>query len=95
MTPTELMADYVQRTAKFARDTIAGFSDADMLARPCPGANHASWQLGHLVHSTCGMFTAAGADMPDLPKTFDGKYHGETTRNDDTTTLAQQRMAWT
>src|SRR5437764_5610388 len=83
MTPSELMADYIQRSAKFTKDTLSDFSDADLLARPCPGANHAAWQLGHLTCVTNGMFATCGADMPSLPKAFEEKYCGETTKNDD------------
>jgi hypothetical protein len=28
---------------------LADLSDADLLVRPVPGANHAAWQLGHLI----------------------------------------------
>jgi len=83
MTTADLLADYINRTAKFTKDTIADFSDADMLARPCKAANHTAWALGHLVHSTRSMFAMAGADVPQLPATFDEKYHSEATRNDD------------
>ena len=30
---------------------LEGFSDTDMLVRPAEGANHAAWQLGHLILS--------------------------------------------
>ena len=28
---------------------LADLSDADLLVRPVPGANHVAWQLGHLI----------------------------------------------
>ncbi len=30
---------------------IEDLSDADLLVRPVPGANHIAWQLGHLIFS--------------------------------------------
>src|SRR5271170_7679494 len=49
MTQMELSADVLTRNLEMLRMTLADFSDADMLVRPCPGANHAAWQLGHLT----------------------------------------------
>jgi hypothetical protein len=83
MTTPERLADSINRSAKFTRDTSADFSDTDMLARPCKAANHTAWALGHLVHSTRNMFASSGAPMPELPRSFDEKYHGEANRNDD------------
>jgi hypothetical protein len=40
MTPYELMADLIHRTAKFTKDTLANFPDADMLVRSCPDDLH-------------------------------------------------------
>ena len=37
--------------------TLGDFSDADMLARPAPSANHAAWQLGHLIAAEAGTAT--------------------------------------
>ena len=28
---------------------LSDLSDADLLVRPAPGANHIAWQLGHLI----------------------------------------------
>ena len=30
---------------------LSDLSDADLLVRPVPGANHIAWQLGHLIDS--------------------------------------------
>ena len=37
---------------------LADFSDADMMFRPAPAANHAIWQMGHLANATRGLVTA-------------------------------------
>src|SRR5581483_2145399 len=59
---------------------IGDLSDADLLARPVPNANHIAWQLGHLINaeaSMLGMIGAAGA-APKLPDGF-GDQHGKNT----------------
>ena len=50
---------------------LADLTDADLLRRPAPGANHINWQLGHLIvaenyHSNL----ASGGKMPPLPAGF-------------------------
>ena len=46
-------------------------SDADLLVRPVPGANHVAWQLGHLITSTHKMLGQhLGARAPALPAGF-------------------------
>jgi uncharacterized damage-inducible protein DinB len=48
---------------------LADLSDADLLVRPVPGANHMAWQLGHLINSEKDLVKAAVAQaaMPDIP----------------------------
>ena len=50
---------------------LADFTDADMLARTSPAANHAAYQLGHLLRTTAPMLAAFGPDLkvPMPPKT--------------------------
>ena len=84
MTQTELLADLLTRNLEFVKSTLADFSDADMLARPCPGANHAAWQLGHLTNSEG---SALGMIAPDkarpTPPGFREKFTRETAKIDD------------
>ena len=50
---------------------LADFSDAEMLKRPVEGANHAAWQIGHLILAE--RFICAeipGMTYPELPKGF-------------------------
>lgn len=50
---------------------LEDLSDADLLVRPVPGANHAAWQLGHLISSEAGMHgNIPGAVSPELPADF-------------------------
>ncbi|HET6882995.1 MAG TPA: DinB family protein [Pirellulales bacterium] len=59
-------------------------SDADLLVRPVPGANHIAWQLGHLIASENGMTeeTCPGS-MPALPTGFKEKHDKDTAGSDD------------
>ncbi len=50
---------------------LGDLSDADLLVRPVPGANHIAWQLGHLIASESRMGQLLpGARYPELPAGF-------------------------
>src|SRR5436309_2133299 len=59
---------------------LGDLSDADLLVRPVPNANHIAWQLGHLISSEHNIVTGQipGAAMPDLPAGF-AKQHAKET----------------
>ncbi|MBY0524693.1 MAG: DinB family protein [Gemmataceae bacterium] len=58
---------------------LADLSDADLVVRPAPGANHIAWQLGHLIHSEARLASiVSGAAFPELPAGF-GDQHGPKT----------------
>jgi hypothetical protein len=84
MTPNELAADLLARNHEMLKSTLADFTDADMLVRPCPGANHPAWQLGHMIDSEASMLNALkpGA-APTLPSGFIEKFKKETTNSDE------------
>jgi len=42
---------------------LADLSDADLLVRPVPGANHIAWQLGHLIAAEIQL---AGPQLPTV-----------------------------
>jgi len=89
MTQIELLADVAQRSLDFVRMTLADFSDADLLVRPAPGANHAAWQLGHMAvseHRLVGM--SPKGQMPPLPAGFAERFSRGTTGVDDPALLA-------
>jgi hypothetical protein len=84
MTPIELAADVLSSNHKFLEGTIADFSDADFHARPCPGANHPAWQIGHLIKAETGMVAGFNPNAPaKLPDGFDKKFTKETAGKDD------------
>jgi hypothetical protein len=84
MTQLELMADVLNRNHDMLKGTLSDFSDADFYARPCPGANHPAWQIGHLVNAESSMVAAcdpkAAAKLPDG---FDKKFKKDTSSKDD------------
>jgi hypothetical protein len=50
---------------------LADLSDADLVVRPVPKANHIAWQLGHLIASEVRMGEVLpGAAYPELPAGF-------------------------
>ncbi len=56
---------------------LGDLSDADLLVRPVPGANHIAWQLGHLIASESRMGQQLpGARYPELPAGF-AEQHGK------------------
>src|SRR5947207_185738 len=68
--------------------TLADMSDAELIQRPVPGANHANWQLGHLIVSEVQISGALGAKMPELPAGFAERYSKETAKIDDPSKFA-------
>jgi hypothetical protein len=51
---------------------LGDLSDADLLVRPVPSANHIAWQLGHLIGSEKQLLVEVlpGVKYPDLPPTI-------------------------
>ena len=85
MTPIELMSDVLVRNGEILKMTLADFSDQEMLARPVPGANHAAWQLGHLIGSAAFMLreVAPPGVVPESADRFREKYDGKSAGIDD------------
>jgi hypothetical protein len=58
---------------------LGDLSDADLLVRPVPSANHIAWQLGHLIAAEIQLLgQLPGAAYPELPAGF-AEQHGKTT----------------
>lgn len=62
---------------------ISDLSDAELLLRPGKDCNHIAWQLGHLIHSECGLLNSLvpGA-APQLPAGFAEKHDKARQGND-------------
>lgn len=56
---------------------VSDFTDADLLARPVPGANHAAWQIGNVIFGDIYLIKEAFPDTlyPELPAGF-AELHG-------------------
>lgn len=62
---------------------VEDLTDAELLVRPVPGANHIAWQMGHLIVSENGMMNGASPGaMPELPPGFADKYTADTSKLD-------------
>lgn len=48
---TDLIALHLGWNLEIAQMTLADMSDAELVQRPVPTANHALWQLGHVAVS--------------------------------------------
>jgi hypothetical protein len=84
MTHTELMADVLTRDGEILKMTVADFAEEDLLVRPVPGANHAAWQLGHLVASAAHLVGAVAPEViPGPLAAFGEKFSGKTADVDD------------
>jgi hypothetical protein len=83
MTPIELMADNLVRLYGMMEWTLADFSDADMLVRPVPAANHALWQIGHLVLETAEWAAVVpGVKVPEVPADWKDKFGKGASKSD-------------
>jgi hypothetical protein len=83
MTPNDAIAACLERDVQMLQFTLGDFSDADMLARPAPNANHAAWQLGHLIAAEVGAGNAAKpGSMPELPAGFAERFAKDKARSD-------------
>lgn len=60
---------------------LGDLSDADLLVRPTPGANHIAWQMGHLIQAEIGIVKGQLPDAvyPALPAAF-AQQHGKDTQ---------------
>lgn len=70
--------------AKMVTDMLLGdFTDAELLTRPVPGANHVAWQLGHIIVSL-NYFgdTVLPGSMPALPAQFAEQHAKEAAGSD-------------
>lgn len=83
MTINDLLVSQLQGSLKMFEMTVADFTEGEFLSRPVPTANHANWQLGHLIKAETNMLKEAGAAMPALPAGFAEKYSKSTAPSDD------------
>src|SRR5437588_10842865 len=84
MTGKEAIKNALKGTQNMLNMYVSDLSDADLLVRPVPGANHIAWQLGHLITAEGGLLADClpGAAYQPLPAGFREKYTKETASSD-------------
>lgn len=72
MTGTNAIKTALEATGHLFTNPLNDLSDADLLVRPVPGANHIAWQIGHIITSEIGLVTSQipDAKFPELPAGF-------------------------
>lgn len=92
-----MIVDVLQRGRGMLAKHLADFSDADMVARSSPTANHAAYQLGHLLRTTVGSVKALAPDFQlAFPPKTDNDSKAPPTSDDATAfaTKAELLAAW-
>jgi hypothetical protein len=83
MNGKEALKGVLSSTQQMVGWYLGDLSDADLLVRAVPGANHIAWQLGHLIETEHGMGGfLPGAAYPALPDGFAEKHTSAASKND-------------
>ncbi len=83
MTAKETIKSVLSSTSQLLTWFISDLSDADLLVRPLPNANHIAWQLGHLIVIEANMGKhLPGSSFPVLPAHFAEKHNKESAKLD-------------
>lgn len=78
--------DVLKKALSSTQHLLAGYfsdlSDADLLIRPVPSANHIAWQVGHLIASEAFLLGSAlpGATYPELPDALKNEGSGQSAK---------------
>ena len=79
--------DIIKNVAEFSwmlvRSYVDDFTDAELMTRPVPQANHVAWQLGHMIAGTGEMLLMLGHCSPELPDGFAAAHGREADKSDD------------
>ena len=62
MTAKDVLKNALKSNHEILSMYLSDLSDADLLVRPAPGANHIAWQLGHLIYSERKSYAAAARE---------------------------------
>jgi hypothetical protein len=84
MRATDVIKAALKSTQHMLEWYVSDLSDADLLVRPVPAANHIAWQLGHLIGAEPFLVRSELPDaaFPDLPVGFAEQHTKETCTND-------------
>jgi hypothetical protein len=94
MQGTEVIRTALQSTQNLLNWYVSDLSDADLLVRPSPGANHIAWQLGHLAIAESELVKPQLPDVsyPELPAGFVEQHSKETAAKDPPTGFATKAV---
>src|ERR1700722_14156997 len=84
MNATTALQKSLESTHHLVKWYVSDLSDADLLTRPAPGANHIAWQLGHLIAGQKLIVNSEvpSAGFPELPAGFAEKHDTKKTSDD-------------
>jgi hypothetical protein len=84
MKGTEVIQAALRGAGDLVGSYLADLSDADILVRPVPSANHIAWQLGHLITAEAYLVKQGipDAKYPELPAGFSEKHSKDTSGSD-------------
>jgi hypothetical protein len=94
MTLNAHLATQLQASLGLLGMHLNDMSDADLLVRPVPNANHANWQLGHLALAETNMLAMCGIPMPPLPTGMAEKYSKDAAKSDDPAAFLKKDQLW-
>lgn len=84
MNANEAIRHAITGSDKVVSAYLGDLTDAELLARPVPGANHIAWQLGHLIQAEHDLINMVCPNsMPALPEGFKSQYAKEKASVDD------------
>lgn len=83
MTAKDVFKSTIEMTHGITKGYLSDMSDADLLVRSSPAANHTAWQLGHLIGSAHFFLSAIGKAVPTLPDGFKEQHSKEAATSDD------------
>jgi uncharacterized damage-inducible protein DinB len=84
MTAKDAIKQALTSTLKTLEWYVSDLSDADLLVRPVPKANHIAWQLGHLISAERHLLAPhlPSVAYAELPAGFDQRHNKETAADD-------------
>lgn len=83
MTAKDVFKSTIELTHGITKGYLSDLSDADLMVRSSPAANHTAWQLGHLITSANFFLTALGKPVPTLPSGFKEQHSKEAATSND------------
>src|SRR5436190_20829117 len=97
MRGTDVIRTALQSTQHLVTWFLSDLSDADLLARPVPGANHIAWQLGHLINAEPFLVRTELPDAayPEMPAGFADQHTKDTAASDTGFRTKTEYVDWT